>query len=294
MSTLEEKSLQGIICLLVINKVPSLPDIAVKSILNSCDERILIGYRNFSDVEAFAHHERVTLVDLSDSFKNLGIQSTESTYASWSNDLFFEIVQLKWFLLEKAFESNYDFVIYSDLDVVWVDNAFEIVRKTFEARKSTDLMIQSFTRNSFEPQLCMGFVGMRNTPNLLDFIQIAKARHIEELKSNSRIGDDDVITLLNRELNYPAWLLELPQTTFPVGASINLFCSRSAFPGLRAQAPFIFHANYVVGLRIKILLLKVFLGKELRSEFNARYSAREVLILLAKNLKWKLLSRIRG
>jgi hypothetical protein len=289
-----EKSLQGAICLLVINKISVLPEIAVTSILSSCDEKILIGYHNYSDVEMFDNQERISLINLSDAFAELGILNQGGGYSSWSDDLFFQIVQLKWSLLEKAFEQNNDIVIYSDLDVVWVDNAFEKVKKTFETRTSIDFMIQSFTRISSDPQLCMGFVGMRNNQNLRDFIQIAKARHFAELKGNPRIGDDDVVTLLNRELNFPSWLLELPQTTFPVGVSIGLFGKRSRFPGLRAQQPFIFHANYVVGLQNKILLLKVFLGKNLRNKYGAKYSFGEITVLGAKILKWKVLTRIRG
>ncbi len=288
------QSLKGLVCLLVINKIEVLPEIAVRSILSSCDEEILIGYRNYSDVEIFDHQERISLLDLSDTFLELGIHDQSAQYSSWSDDLFFQIVQLKWTLLEKAFEKNVEVVVYSDLDVVWVDNAFEKVRETFQTRTSIDFMIQSFTRISSEPQLCMGFVGMRNNQNLRDFIQIAKTRHATELKSDPRIGDDDIVTLLNRELNFPSWILELPQTTFPVGVSVNLFAKRSIFPGLKAQRPIIFHANYVVGLRNKVLLLKVFLGRDLRKKYKAQYSFVEVLILSAKKLKWNFFSRIRG
>jgi hypothetical protein len=289
-----KQSLKGLVCLLVINKIEVLPEIAVRSILSACSEEILIGYRNYSDVEIFDNQERITLLDLSEAFLELGIHDQNEEYSSWSDDLFFQIVQLKWTLLEKAFEKNVGVVVYSDLDVVWVNNAFEKFSENFQTRTSIDFMIQSFTRISSEPQLCMGFVGMRNNQNLRDFIQTAKTRHATELKTNPRIGDDDIVTLLNRELGFPSWILELPQTTFPVGVSVNLFAKRSIFPGLNAQKPFIFHANYVVGLRNKILLLKVFLGRDLRKKYKAQYSFAEILILSAKKLKWNFFSRIRG
>jgi hypothetical protein len=70
-----------------------------------------------------------------------------------------------------------------------------------------------------------------------------------------------VVTLINRELGFPVWITELPQTTFPVGRMLKLYKKNSVMPGLSSPIPFIFHANYVVGLQNKRLLLKLFINK---------------------------------
>jgi hypothetical protein len=57
-----------------------LPEIAVGSILSSCNEKILIGYRNYSDVEIFDNQERISLLDLSDAFLELGIHNQKTLF----------------------------------------------------------------------------------------------------------------------------------------------------------------------------------------------------------------------
>lgn len=289
MRDLEHDEPSGVICLLVINKIKEMPEIAIKSILATCEEKILIGYREYSDVEVFDNIERITLIDLSEDFQTLDIHDSDKNYSGWSKVVFFQIVQLKWFLFQKAFKLGFDFVIYSDLDVIWIENAFKEVQKTFSKRNVIDLQIQSFTRSSDEPHLCMGFVAMRNSENIMKFVELAKVRHREELLRNPRIGDDDIATLLYREMDFPSWVLELPQTSFPVGATFGLFSNRATFPGLRSKRPFIFHANYVVGLNNKILMLKSFLGRDLRRRYGAQFSLLEYSILKAKGLKWLVL-----
>jgi hypothetical protein len=181
--------------------------------------------------------------------------------------------------------SNFDFVIYSDLDVVWSLDAYTEIELGFERRPDISIQIQSFSRSISEPKLCMGFVAFRNDTISQEFIKVGGRRHGVELMRSPRIGDDDVATMLYIEASYPKWLIELPQTTFPVGASINLFRGRGAFPGLRAQEPFIFHANFAVGLNNKILLMKTFLLKEQREKYNSRFSPKEFLVIFAKRVK---------
>jgi hypothetical protein len=132
----------------------------------------------------------------------------------------------------------------------------------------------------------MGFVAFRNDFNSRDFIEQSAKRHKLELQSNSRIGDDDIATLLYVEREYPSWIYELPQTTFPVGVSLNLFRGKGVFPGLIAQEPFIFHANFVVGLSNKILLMKLFLGKKERKLLNANFTLSEKILLSSKKLRY--------
>jgi hypothetical protein len=64
-----------------------------------------------------------------------------------------------------------------------------------------------------------------------------------------------------RELNFPSWIKELPQATFPVGSMVNLYSKKNLFPGLKGPSSYIFHANYVVGINNKILLLEKFLSQ---------------------------------
>lgn len=282
----EELALKGAICLLLVNDIPLMPQIAIESILVSTDQPVFLGFVNQEDVKHFQQNHRIHLIDLSANYEALGIENSDGLYSGWTNDDFFRIVQLKWQLLRKVLASGYSFVIYSDLDVVWIDDAYREIGKTFAKRPEVSIQIQSFTRNLDSPKLCMGFIGLRNDQRSLDFIETGAKKHSEELKSNPRIGDDDVATLMYSMWKFPSWIVELPQTTFPVGVSFNLFRAKMAFPGLKAQEPFIFHANFVVGLENKVMLMKSFLPREFRNKIKMKFTFLELTRIQMKLLKF--------
>ena len=284
--------LGGSICALLVNRIPVMPNIALGSILAATDQPVHLGFVNLSDVEEFRNHPRVILVDLSEDYVKLDLGRNETNYTGWADDDFFRIVQLKWSLLKRVLGMGFDFVIYSDLDVIWQLDAFREVSRCFSARPGVSIQIQSFTRSPDEPKLCMGFVVFRNDVNSRNFIDESAKRHTRELQNNSRVGDDDIATLLYMEREFPTWIYELPQTTFPVGVSLNLFRGKPVFPGLIAQEPFIYHANFVVGLSNKILLMKLFLEKEQRRLLGAKFTIGEKVLLESKRFKVLLLKLI--
>jgi len=276
----------GAICLLIVNRIPDMPRISIASILDATDEPVHIGYVEKSDVEEFEKNPRVVLLDLSTEYKQLDLSLKNKNYTGWADNDFFKIVQLKWVLLNKVMGMGYSFVIYTDLDVVWQLNAYQEVRDSFIHRNDISIQIQSFTRSLSDPRLCMGFVAFRNDNNAREFISQGAIRHNLELRTNPRIGDDDIASMLYVEKGHPSWMMELPQTTFPVGVTLNLFRGRPAFPGLVAQDPFIFHANFVVGLPNKVLLMKTFLSKRQRKLYNAKFTPTETLVFASKELKF--------
>ena len=138
--------------------------------------------------------------------------------------------------------------------------------------------MQSFGASESSPNLCMGFIGIRNTERSIDFIRQCKSRHKDLIKTNSKIGDDDIATLLLKEQGFPSWLHLLSQVYFPVGNLLNLFTSRNAFPGINSPKPFIFHLNYVIGLQNKRLMARII------SERNPDWSIDSVM-----SFKWRAL-----
>ena len=140
------------------------------------------------------------------------------------------------------------------------------------------------TESMVDPKLCMGIISIWNCETTIDFIKECQRRHQKFTDEGSYIGDDDVITSLYHELNFPNWIAELPQSTYPVGKFANLYAKREIFPGLRQKTPMIFHANYVVGLRNKRLLLRIS-SKQLGLQNGIKLSFKWKFILLAKRLR---------
>ena len=243
---------------LVINKIQDLPVLAINSILQNSDSPIFIGTVREQDRENLPKNGRITFIDLSTDASRLGIPVGAGIYESFEKDVFFSLVQLKWALFKHVSAiSDCNFLIYNDIDVFWLRPVLPDLLLAFEKSPSSQVMIQHFGWIPGQPQLCMGFVAFRMGAYFDSLVSDASDLHAQMLKANPRSGDDDVITELYRREQFPVEIQLLPQTTFPVGNLLNLFSKRDQFPGLRPFPPYIFHANFVVGLEKKLLIASV-------------------------------------
>ncbi len=248
------------VCLLVINRIESLPEIALKSIAANCNARIYIGYLNIQDVSKLLLNKNTIGIDLSGSAKDLQLIAGESSYKDFGSYDFFQLVQLKWELIRQVNEtSKSKILIYSDLDVVWLRNPTSACLRYFDENEDALMVIQDLTSELDEPLLCMGFVGFRGGPGLTSLVQELGKLHQELLRKDASIGDDDVVTKYYRDRQSPKSIRLLPQSTFPTGNLISLFLQKQPLPGMKRVQPYIFHANFVVGLHKKLLLIFIFL-----------------------------------
>ena len=149
-------------------------------------------------------------------------------------------------------------VIYSDLDVFWFRDASIAISEALEVMPSVDILIQNFSSDPYNSQLCMGFVAFRNVPRTHEILLTCSELHKKLLKSSPRTGDDEVMTTFYKLNDYPSYIFQLPQSTFPVGNMINNYAKKKIFPGLNPFSPYIFHANFVVGLHKKLLIALIF------------------------------------
>ena len=276
------------ICLLVVNKIVELPSIAINSIQETSHAPIYVGYLKEEDLGELKNRENLNFVNLNDYWEEkLG----DSDYQEFNSESFLKLVVLKWALLLKLLSMQYQLVIYSDLDVIWSSDVAHDLLQSHLKQRNIKIMIQSMTETMLDPKLCMGIVSIWNCETTFDFIKECQQRHQKLTDEGRYIGDDDVITSLYHELDFPNWIAELPQSTYPVGKFANLYARREIFPGLRQKTPMIFHANYVVGLRNKRLLLRI-ISKELGLENGIDLSLSWKFILFAKRLRL-ILGRIR-
>ncbi len=244
------------VCLLVINKIDHLPKIAVSSILEKSSCHIFIGYLNLEDIRDFYDNPRVSLIDLNLAAKALGIDIHTSGYQDYLKSDFFKLIQLKWSLLtEVSKRTNCKYLILNDFDVIWLKDASSFVQRAFEIYQDIQVLIQDNSSNPAEPSLCMGFVVFKLNDNSTALFNELAIRHSEMYSRDNSIGDDGVISdYFNNGGGYKEIRL-LPQSVFPTGNLVSLYSPRFLFPGLAAPSPYIFHANYVIGLNKKLLLL---------------------------------------
>lgn len=271
------------ICFLIINRIEELPRVAIQSALNQTTADIYVGYINDLDIIEIPKDRRIKLVQLSS--EDLQLSEISTNYQSFGSENFYHLVQLKWPLLNKVSGLGYKYIIYSDIDVVWVGDAAKGIEKTFELFQQAHILVQSFTRSPNDALLCMGIFAFRDSLVSMGFIDMCKKAHSSAILAKESIGDDEIVTTMYRKLGFPEYLKELPQSTFAVGNFLDLFSTKSKFPGVHKPTPLIFHCNYVVGLRNKRLMLRIFLSRSQRKELNIRFGLKFRAILFAKHLR---------
>lgn len=269
------------VCFLLIGQLGELPRIALQSALDRTSAPIFIGILDEKDSANLPRSHRVHYIKL-DLLSNDQRTETSTEYQDFSTDSFYQIVQYKWQLLLKLIEQDFKFIVYSDTDVYWNLNPLNVLENVFDDRPWVDIQIQSFTDNPSDPKLCMGFVALRVSARNKVFIQECAKRHEVESFTRKRIGDDDIVTLKFAEDGFPAAILELPQSTFPVGRMLKLYGRKSIMPGLGSPDPYIFHANYVVGLTNKLILIKLFIRHYSTFDRNIRIG---ILLFLKLTIK---------
>lgn len=254
--------MRNVICYLIVNQISNLPKLAITSALKNTSSEIYIGYLNKKDLEELPVSARLHFIDLTSAALDRGLSIKPTGYIDFSNDYFFQLVQLKWDLFkEVSVLGDVEFVVYLDLDVVVLRDLTLEFSDVFRKNQSVDILVQDFTFLPSSPRLCMGVFAFRCSDSTLSKIKVCSDIHAEGLAENSRFGDDDVITHLFNSGGENDSILPLPQQSFPVGNLFNLMLPVGPLRGLRPEMPFIFHANFVVGNLKKTILLTIVLAR---------------------------------
>jgi hypothetical protein len=266
------------ICFLVINEVRELPTLSIRSVQEQTNTPIFVGYFRERDISRLPRHDQITYIKIGKL-----PEDEESNYQNFGTDAFYDAVSKKWELISKVLKLGYEFVIYNDIDLVWVRDAGLEITKTFGSNRGIQVLVQSLTECPSEPSLCMGFLALRNSEFTVNFIKECAKKNLASRTRSEMIGDDEIITEMYKNLNFDSRIRELPQTTFPVGYSIKLFKGFSPMPGIAQASPYIFHANYVVGETNKRILLRLFLGHKRLMKLGFK---RDYLLSVIFALKW--------
>jgi hypothetical protein len=246
----DEKTKKTIVCFLLVGQMKSLAKYCLESALKQVSCEVAIGYINEADIHWIPKLENIRFIKIE---SKLILENNE--YKDFTKPDFYRIVTNKWDLLIEASNLGFDYVIYSDLDVIWFRNPTPVVEKSFIEFPSIDFLIQSFTRESNLTCLCMGFLAMRVSARTQKLLQECKKHHMDSLREGDMLGDDEVITSYFRRMNYPSWIRELPQSTFPTGNLYPLFMKHNKFPYMEMIQPYVFHLNFVIGIRNKEIFL---------------------------------------
>lgn len=244
-------SANSAVVFLVVNDMGRLGNLAINSVLESTESKIFVGYVNLHDIVNLPVNDRICFLDLATSETVFG----GSKYQNYSTELFFQVVSLKWELLEKVLLlDTFDTVIYSDLDVVWFMDVCQSIETLFSTYPWLQVAVQDNSSTIKSLNLCMGLFAIRKSEWSLQFIKGCRELHQRESSTRSKVGDDEIVTEMYKKSENAKNIFLLPQAVFPTGNLVGLSRMMDNYFGLRPPQFAIFHSNYVIGLHKKLLL----------------------------------------
>ena len=277
----------------MINQIKEYPVWVIQSCLEKSNLDLYLGYINEEDVSDLPKNQRIKLLKLTPNYNYLS-----NSYIGFDKFEFFQLVSLKWKMFQLLFEMGHEHIIYSDLDVIWFRDVPQKLLEIHEKFPSQSVLIQDATLDPSNPRLCMGLISIKKNIKTMEMLQSCYDAHVLKIDNGIAIGDDDIITDFYLKGDASNWIRLLPQIGFPVGSFLNAFRNNSLIPGLRPTfpepnryQPYIFHANFAVGERNKILLIRLAL-QVISHEF--KMTPKWGLILVIKHvreLKRKLMNK---
>ncbi len=172
------------------------------------------------------------------------------SYLEWDTPAFNRLMKYRFPAL-RAILAEGGQVIYCDVDVIWLRNPLPYLSSVLDRYTWA---CQTETFDEFPPHFCLGFFALSGRNQTLEIID----HHISRYQGDDQKSDQMVFRdiLLENPL-YLAQIFPLPEGLFPIGLLYRSLDKR-AEPPVPMQAtlePFIFHANWCVGLENKRRLL---------------------------------------
>ena len=257
-----------------------LPELSIASCLQNSETDITIAYINSEDIAELPKSDRLSFLHIGSipECEELVKGMRPSEYFDFNELNFYKLVCLKWYVLSYLLSEGYDLITYSDTDVIWFSDPIKKIRELFESSSRFKIAIQDSTMTIGDTRLCMGFITLLKSPETIDMIEKCRTINEQMLLVNPNYGDDDAVTQWYSENNYPDWVYLLQQNIFPLGYSLDLYSKKSKYPNLHRINPEIFHLNFVVGIKKKIMLAYV-LKKYSTLKINFNFPSKVWLLL---------------
>jgi hypothetical protein len=200
----------------------------------------------------------VEFLDLSSHVDPARWLDTQGEYREFGTAASGTAIALKWTLVEHCLTHGEPAaVIYSDVDVIWLEDAGHDITAAFKSTPGSHVLVQSQAANAAVHLVCMGFVAFRGSARALEIARECGRRNRADLIAAGRDGyvsDEEVLQGYMGDAA-PGEILYLPQAAYPVGTLANLYRREPLLPSIEAPRPLIFHANFVIGIDAKLELL---------------------------------------
>jgi hypothetical protein len=181
-------------------------------------------------------------------------QSEMETYRSFGSREFTDISWKKIFFIRQLLE-HHAHVVYADLDVSWIRNPLPYLT---EVALVYPMAFQTEGLPRFPPAVCCGFASFAKSERTVAFLDALIELYSSQVNSDNRLDDQAACQRLIE--NDVTWLHDiycLPETLFLNGLGYRSLQNAGENP-CRMEGellPFLFHANWTIGLDNKCKLL---------------------------------------
>jgi hypothetical protein len=181
-------------------------------------------------------------------------EASVEEYADFGSRSFTEISWSKVFFIRQLIELH-PHVIYADLDVSWIRNPLPYLS---QVASIYPLAFQTEGLTRFPPALCCGFASFARSERAIAFLDALIEFHSTQASSDDRLDDQAACQRLVE--NDVTWLHDiycLPEALFLNGLGYRNLRNAGECPcPMEGELlPFLFHANWTVGIDNKRKLL---------------------------------------
>jgi Nucleotide-diphospho-sugar transferase/Glycosyl transferase family 2 len=181
-------------------------------------------------------------------------EASVEAYSSFGSRSFTDISWSKVFFVRELIEI-YPHVIYADLDISWIRNPLPYLSQVASVYP---LAFQTEGLPRFPPALCCGFTSFARSERTITFLDALIAFHFDQVNEEIRIDDQAACQrLIENDLTWLHDIYCLPEALFLNGLGYRNLQPTGETPcAMEGELlPFLFHANWTVGIENKRKLL---------------------------------------
>jgi len=167
------------------------------------------------------------------------------------------VMQQKVLFIERSLR-DHKYLIYSDLDIAWLRDPVPLLMQIL---KKSDFAFQSEVQSNALPTLCFGFASIRSTI-VSRYLFKKLANKVVEGSFDNPIADQVVLNeFYKRNMFFRRRVWPLSEGLFPNGLLYKILSKNEDDLFLADQIrPFIYHANFVIGVKAKAKFLRTYAG----------------------------------
>lgn len=181
--------------------------------------------------------------------------SSTNEYSIFGQERFIKLTTFKWYLLKSVLDAHdyLDYVIFSDLDVLWLKNPSLNHLKSSGLNRPTAAIQDDTPVGAMEPHFCTGIMYWLNTNESTAILESLYNIQFHENLRGNLIPDEPTFNNWFRSMASPVKIELLNPGAFVMGHRFfQLIISKNwSFKEVTA-----FHSNYVVGEKAKYRRLK--------------------------------------